>query len=258
MGREEPRSVVNRFGIGKKFLTQRVGNDRRGSDLDGIPGPLYLAGVTHTDPTTASARAGPTRPQLVLASASPRRSRILSDAGIRFEIKPSTIEEETQAGESPAQLAERLATEKALDVARRIGPIPARPVLGADTIVVLGNDVLGKPRDEAHAVELLSRLVGTKHQVMTGIALAWSDGQTTLSQVVTSDVEMRAASRQELVDYVALGESLDKAGGYALQGEGRRFVVGVFGSASNVIGLPLDETLALFERAGVLDPVRER
>ena len=180
------------------------------------------------------------------------RSKILSDAGLRFEVQPSTIKEKERAGEAPADLVDRLAREKAIDVARQLGAKPAIPVLGADTIVVTGEEVLGKPRDEAHAVELLSRLMGTTHRVMTGIALAWSDGRKVLSQVVTSEVQMRFATREEIVDYVAIGESLDKAGGYALQGAGRRFVVAVSGSSTNVIGLPLDETLALFERGGAL------
>jgi septum formation protein len=194
----------------------------------------------------------------VLASASPRRSKILADAGLFFDIQPSTIEEATRPGEPAARLAERLAREKAIDVARLLGSPPAIPVLGADTIVVAGEDVLGKPRDASHAVELLSQLMGTTHRVMTGIALAWSDGREVLSQVVTSQVEMRPATHQELVDYVAVGESLDKAGGYALQGEGRRFVVGVVGSTTNVIGLPLDETLALFERGDALTHASKR
>jgi septum formation protein len=193
-----------------------------------------------------------------LASASPRRSQILSEAGLHFDILPSSIDERTRAGERPTELAVRLAREKALDVAGRFAATPPVPVFGADTIVVVDEDVLGKPRDEAHAVELLSRLMGTTHRVMTGIALAWSDGRKVLSQVVTSEVEMRSATRQELADYVAIGESLDKAGGYALQGAGRRFVVAVKGSPTNVIGLPLDETLALFERAGALANTSER
>jgi len=198
----------------------------------------------------------PTPPaRLVLASASPRRSKILSEAGLSFDIQPSTIEEVTREGESPVDLADRLAREKALDVAERLGSPPAIPVLGADTIVVAGEDVLGKPRDEAHAVELLTRLMGTTHRVMTGIAVAWTDGREVLSQVVTSEVEMRSATHQELVDYVAVGESLDKAG---LQGAGRRFVVGVVGSSTNVIGLPIDETLALFERTGALAHAKDR
>jgi septum formation protein len=203
-------------------------------------------------PSTLPIDSRETAPPLVLASASPRRSKILSDAGLRFEVQPSTIEEKERAGEGPADLADRLAREKAIDVARQLGAKPAIPVLGADTIVVTGEEVLGKPRDEAHAVELLSRLMGTTHRVMTGIALAWSDGRKVLSQVVTSEVQMRFATREEIVDYVAIGESLDKAGGYALQGAGRRFVVAVSGSSTNVIGLPLDETLALFERGGAL------
>ena len=194
-------------------------------------------------------------PRLVLASASPRRREILSGANLRFEIQPSTIDECTREGERPAELAERLAAEKAADVAARLGSTPATPVLGADTIVVVDEDVLGKPRDAAHAVELLTRLMGRRHRVMTGIALAWSDGRAMLSEVVTSEVEMRAASRDELVEYVALGESLDKAGGYALQGAGGRFVVQVLGSSSNVIGLPLEETLALVERGDALSAI---
>lgn len=215
--------------------------------------------MTRSTPHSAAPARGFEPPaRLVLASASPRRSKILSDAGLFFDVQASTIQETTRPGEPPARLADRLAREKALDVAQRLGSPPAIPVLGADTIVVAGEDVLGKPRDEAHAVELLSRLTGTTHRVMTGIALAWSDGREVLSQVVTSEVEMRAATHQELVDYVAVGESLDKAGGYALQGAGGRFVVGVVGSATNVIGLPLEETLALFERGGALAHASER
>jgi septum formation protein len=204
---------------------------------------------------TSSARSDDEANRLVLASASPRRSKILEEAGLFFDVQPSTVEERTRLGELPASLAERLARAKALDVAAKYAAGPARPILGADTIVVAGDQVLGKPRNEAHAVELLSLLVGTRHRVMTGIALAWSDGRPTSSRVVTSEVEMREATRAELVEYVAVGESLDKAGGYALQGEGKRFVIAVHGSATNVIGLPLDETLELLEAAGVLAPV---
>lgn len=190
----------------------------------------------------------------MLASASPRRRRILADAGVDFEVCPSDVEETERPDEAPAALADRLAREKAVDVARAIAADPPVPVLGADTIVVVDDTVLGKPRDEAHAVELLSRLVGRTHEVMTGIALAWSDGRAPISRVVATRVEMRSADLAELAEYVALGESLDKAGGYALQGEGRRFVVEVAGSRSNVIGLPLEETLELLERAGARVP----
>lgn len=188
-------------------------------------------------------------PGLVLASASPRRREILAAADVRFDVHPSDVEERTRPDEAPEDLARRLAIEKALDVARRFDIDPPRPVLGADTIVVAeGDTVLGKPRDEEHAVQLLERLMGRTHRVMTGIALVASGGREIGSEVVTSEVEMRPATREELVEYVAVGESLDKAGGYALQGEGRRFIVSVKGSETNVIGLPIDETLALLAR----------
>ena len=202
------------------------------------------------------ASTGTSSPQLVLASGSPRRREILTAAGVDFEIQPADIDESSQAGEAPLELAERLARGKAEAVAARLmnETGAARPVLGSDTIVVAGEGpneaVLGKPRDEAHAVELLSHLVGTQHRVITAIALAWTDGRATRSEAVVSRVEMRPATRAELEDYVAVGESLDKAGGYALQGEGRRFIVGVKGSRSNVIGLPLEETLALLASSG--------
>lgn len=192
-------------------------------------------------------------PTLVLASGSPRRSEILSEAGVPFEIDVSGIDEKSRAGEAPADLAGRLASEKCLDVARRRDDPESRPVLGADTIVVApGDEVLGKPRDEAHAQILLAKLVGRTHQVMTGVAVSWSGADATVrTTVVCSDVTMRAATAAEIAEYVAVGESLDKAGGYALQGEGARFVERVEGSRSNVIGLPLEETLALLRAAGV-------
>ncbi len=190
-------------------------------------------------------------PRLVLASASPRRSEILRSASVRFEVVVSKVDEKTRPGEPAEVLVERLAREKSLEVAERLPSKPPRPVLGADTIVVAGEDVLGKPRDEEHAVELLSRIVGTTHRVMTGIALSWTHGAGAVSRVVTSRVEMRAATREELIEYVAVGESLDKAGGYALQGEGSRFIVGVTGSRTNVIGLPLEETLELLASSGL-------
>ncbi len=215
------------------------------SRLDADRAHRYLASVT----TTPRHQLDQAASCLVLASASPRRREILAAAGIAFEVQPAEIDELALAGESPPELAERLARAKALDVATRLPHAPAHPVLGSDTIVVAGEAVLGKPRDESHAVELLAQLMGTTHRVMTGIALCWTDGREPISRIVVSHVEMRQATRQELEDYVALGESLDKAGGYAFQGEGRRFVVDIEGSPSNVIGLPLEETLELLDRA---------
>jgi septum formation protein len=187
---------------------------------------------------------------LILASASPRRRELLAGAGIAFEVRPAGIAEERRPGEAPAALARRLALEKASAVARSAGPAPPRTVLAADTIVVLGDEVLGKPRGSEHALELLGRLVGRSHRVVTGVAVVQSATLAARSAVVESCVSMRRATRAELEAYVATGEPLDKAGAYAVQGEGRRFVLAVRGSESNVIGLPMEETLALLETPG--------
>lgn len=187
---------------------------------------------------------------LVLASASPRRRELLARAGVAFEVMPADIEERALPGEAPETLAERLAREKALAVARQLGPSPPRLVLGSDTIVVLGGDVLGKPRDAADAEAMLARLAGRTHRVVTGVALAESGDLAVRSLTVASRVTFRALGAEEIRRYVAGGEALDKAGSYAFQGEGRGFVSAVEGSESNVVGLPIDETLALLRAMG--------
>jgi len=190
----------------------------------------------------------------VLASSSPRRRDLLSRAGVPFEIVPPEIAEELRPGEAPRALAERLAREKAAAVAERLGPTPRRRVLGADTVVVLEDEALGKPADPEHAVALLRRLVGRKHEVVTGVALADSQGGRVLSRAVTSIVFLRRSQEEELRSYVATGEPMDKAGAYAAQGLGRRFVERIEGSESNVIGLPVEETLALLRETGAWEP----
>ena len=190
-------------------------------------------------------------PLLVLASASPRRRDLLARAGVRFEVMPADIVEDVRDGEPPRALVERLAAEKACAVRDRLPERPRRVVLGADTIVVLGQAILGKPRDAEEAVAMLCRLTGRTHVVWTGVAVCTTDRSAPSLCSVESFVTLRAASEAELRAYVATGEPLDKAGAYALQGEGRRFVSRVEGSESNVIGLPLEETLALLARAGL-------
>jgi septum formation protein len=193
---------------------------------------------------------GRERSRLVLASSSPRRREILERARIGFETLPAEIDESRRPGEPPAALAERLALGKALAVARRLGAGPPRFVLGADTIVVLGDDVLGKPVDGEDAVHLLGRLVGRTHRVFTGVAVAQSASLVTRTCLVESRVVMYDASEEEIRRYAATGEPLDKAGAYAAQGLGRRFIARIEGSETNVIGLPLEETLALLEESG--------
>jgi len=190
-------------------------------------------------------------PRLVLASASPRRSWLLDRAGVPFEVRPADLVERTRPGEDAARFVRRLAGEKAAAVAKEIAPGSGRLVLGADTVVVLDEEILGKPDDARDALSLLRRLTGRAHRVMTGVALVDCDAGIERVLVVESGVEMRAASEDELRAYVATGEPLDKAGAYAAQGEGRRFVERIHGSETNVIGLPMDETLALLADAGI-------
>ncbi|MAI77912.1 MAG: hypothetical protein CL917_03135 [Deltaproteobacteria bacterium] len=194
---------------------------------------------------------------LILASASPRRRELLSQLGLEFEIRPANIDESPQVGEVPFDLVRRLALEKATAIAQEDQIGDRRFVLGSDTLVVLDNEPIGKPADESEAVRMLQRLTGRTHTVMTGIAVVDAHTGSMLAEVVESSVEMRTAPLEELQAYVATGESLDKAGAYALQGGGRRFVNQVRGSESNVIGLPLEETRTLLHLARGLSEPKE-
>ena len=188
---------------------------------------------------------------LVLASGSPRRRDLLTRAGLAFRVQPSAVDESALPGESARQQALRLAREKAEDVARRLSEAgESATVLGADTLVVIDGEALGKPDDPEHAVKLLSRLVGRRHVVVTAVALV-AGTDPARSCAVESGVIMRDADEAEIRAYVAGGEPLDKAGAYAAQGEGRRFIQRIEGSETNVIGLPMEETLALLREAGV-------
>lgn len=190
------------------------------------------------------------RPRLILASSSPRRSALLGSLGIEFDVRPAHIDESVRPGEPPRTLVERLAREKA----EAVTPDGAGwLVLGADTVVVLGDEILGKPRDSAHAQEMLCRLSGRTHLVLTAVALA---GQSRRSRLVQTSVEFRRLSKEEVAWYADSDEPLDKAGGYAIQGIGGFLVSAIRGSPSSVIGLPLAETVELLEESGVLLPWR--
>jgi septum formation protein len=190
------------------------------------------------------AAGNPAHARVVLASASPRRHELLARAGVAFEARPAHLDESPRSGEPPEETLARLARAKAQAVAAEIDE-PRRLVLGADTGVLLGDELFGKPRDPGHAVEMLTQLAGRTHRVITEVAIAETGSARLWACRAESRVTLRSATRDELARYVAGGEPLDKAGAYAFQGEGRAFVSCVEGSASNVIGLPLDETLAL-------------
>lgn len=188
-------------------------------------------------------------PLIFLASRSPRRRDLLNQLGVSFEILDLEVDESPVAGETPDALVRRLAVAKAEAGRRLRDGCDARPVLGADTIVVLDGEVLGKPRDAAHACELLMRLSGRCHHVMSAVALASAGGTHTRSS--ESRVCFRQLSRHECEAYAATVEPLDKAGGYAIQGRAAAFVSELQGSYSGVVGLPLYETAELLTQAGV-------
>ncbi len=186
---------------------------------------------------------------IVLASASKRRSLLLAQIGVRHRAVAADIDETPQSGESPCAYVERLAEAKARAVARSFTGCPQGPVLAADTTVVLDQRIFGKPVDEAACVEMLGSLSARTHQVLTAIAL-WHDGRLSVASS-TSRVTFRAIDAEECRRYWASGEPAGKAGAYAIQGLGAVFVARLTGSFSGVMGLPLFETAALLDAAGV-------
>lgn len=189
-------------------------------------------------------------PPLLLASASPRRKQYLLELGFDFRVVPAHAEEKRTEGEAPEAYARRLSRAKA---AAASGSTPGAVVLAADTIVVVGDEVLEKPKDEADFRRMMNLLSGRTHEVITAVAARVLGGQT-FDQAVKTKVTFRELGEDEVAWYWASGEPRDKAGGYALQGRGGAFVSRIDGSHSNVIGLPLVETLQVLEAAGVKAP----
>lgn len=195
--------------------------------------------------------------RLVLASESPRRRHLLEQAGYEFDVIPSSIDEQAVPGESPVATAVRLAIEKALAVA----PVVPRGsvVLAADTIVVVGDRLYGKPRDAADAVRILGELLGRNHDVVTAWTLVPTDRRSaTTTGFCRSTVRMREAGAREIEEYVRSGEPMDKAGAYAAQGEGSRFVAAVVGPLDNVIGLPVAPVRLALSELGIPAPSEPR
>lgn len=186
--------------------------------------------------------------RIILASSSPRRAEILRDSGIPFEARPAHVDESPRDGEAPLDLVLRLAEAKARAVVAQASG--ACIVVGADTEVVMDGAVLGKPRSEEHAREMLARLAGRTHEVMTGLALLrLPDGMMRRVHEVTR-VTFAAMSAAEIESYVASKEPFDKAGGYAIQGIGGRYVTRVEGCYFNIVGLPLAKLYAMLKELG--------
>ena len=179
---------------------------------------------------------------LTLASSSPRRRELLARVGIVFDVRVPEVDESVRPGEAPLAYVRRVAASKADAVSGQV-------VLAADTIVEIDGIVLGKAGDEAEARAMLARLVGRTHRVTTAFSVRGPDDA--YDDLVTTDVDMVAATPDELRDYVASGEWRGKAGAYAAQGIAAALVAGVRGSITNVIGLPLAEVVAVLRRFGV-------
>lgn len=180
----------------------------------------------------------------MLASGSPRRRELLALFGLPYRIEVPGVDETPRLGEDPVAYVRRLAEAKAEAVERRRPEI----VIAADTTVVLDGEILGKPTSDDHAAQLLRRLAGRTHQVMTGVVVA---GRRLRTEVVTTAVRFAPMTEEDVTWYVATGEPAGKAGAYAIQGAGGMFVEAVEGSVSNVVGLPLHTVRAMLAGEGV-------
>ncbi|WP_271273423.1 Maf family protein [Aliamphritea hakodatensis] len=178
---------------------------------------------------------------LILASASPRRRELLQQIGVRFDVQPVDIPEVKRPDESADDFVKRLAVEKATAGWERSGR--NLPVLGSDTVVVLDDQVMGKPRNREHGIAMLQALSGREHQVMTALAIV--NNEQTQVRAVSTRVQFKELSDELCLRYWETGEPADKAGGYGIQGLGAVFVASMSGSYSSVVGLPLAETADL-------------
>jgi septum formation protein len=188
------------------------------------------------------------QPQIILASASPRREQLLREMGLHFTVVVPDGVEEVLTGTGPDVLAMQNARRKARVVA---GRHPRSLVIGADTIVVLDGKIFGKPRDCDEAVVMLEQLAGRQHEVITGVCLIHRARDTEITFSDTTRVWMRALSREQIREYLAKIDPLDKAGAYAIQEHGEGIVERVEGSFSNVMGLPTERLRATLEKPGM-------
>lgn len=190
------------------------------------------------------------RPRLVLASASPRRHELCSQLGLDCELIPVDIDETPLQGEAPLDFVARMAREKAQTCQSRLEPdLLHLPVLGADTVVEIDGDILGKPADEPHAQQMLARLSGALHHVHTSVAIVRDEQIVQLTS--SSSVQFCDLDAERIRRYIATGEPMDKAGAYAIQGIAARFVCRLEGSYTGVVGLPLYETTQLLAEFGI-------
>jgi septum formation protein len=182
----------------------------------------------------------PNTDPIILASQSPRRKYLLEQAGLQFEVRPSAFDESSVAIEQPNEYARKLAEAKALDIAQNV---PNAWVIGADTIVLINNTILGKPNSVDEARSMLIRLSGQTHVVLTGYAIVHLANKKMHTDTVTTEVVFKSLSDQEIEWYINTQEPFDKAGAYAIQGLGTFLVRKINGSYTNVVGLPVCEVI---------------
>jgi septum formation protein len=187
---------------------------------------------------------------IILASASPRRTELMALAGIEFSVVPADINEEVLPGEKPAEHVMRLSREKADAVA---GTTNGRFFIGADTVVVLDDRILGKPADDAEAFRMLSALSGRNHEVVTGFSVFDKVSGIHVTRCVRTEVTFKELSEAEIRAYIVTGCPMDKAGAYAMQGGAVHFIRSICGSYTNVIGLPMTELYETLSELGALD-----
>lgn len=187
--------------------------------------------------------------RLILASKSPRRKYLLSQAGLKFEVMPSRFDESTVPLVDPRDYVCTLAQSKAVDISTKI---PECWVIGADTIVLINGQVLGKPKGKSAARQMLSQLSGQTHQVYTGYTICCKESGDEITDAVITDVTFKALSADEIEWYINTDEPFDKAGAYAIQGLGTFLVKRINGSYTNVVGLPVCEVIEHLIRLGVL------
>ncbi len=192
--------------------------------------------------------------EIILASASPRRIEMLKNIGIEFKVFPSNVDENSLDADTPEKFVCKCACLKAVDVAKKY---PDAWVLGADTVVVLGSKIMGKPVDSKDAKKMLKELSGREHRVISAFCVTRNFDNRQIVEYVETRVRFKNLTSEEINGYVATGEPLDKAGAYGIQGIGSFLVKEIRGSYTNVVGLPLAEVLDVLVRFGIARPFEE-
>lgn len=188
--------------------------------------------------------------RIILASFSPRRRELLSTLGFAFDVMHPSADETVSGDETPEDFALRVSAEKAASVSGSLGE--GAVVIGADTIVVVDGEILGKPEDPEEASSMLRKLSGKEHHVFTAFSIVKPKNEILHSEIVDTSVRVKPLAASEIEGYIKTGEPMDKAGAYGIQGIGSFMVRGIEGSYSNVVGLPVEELLAALKKLGIV------